>query len=106
MEFDYVDKDRFSFKTTHPTKMYYIVREQTFEHWPQQMTQKPNDLVRKGFVYTGCGDRVTCFYCNVTLKQWEQSDCIEVEHLKWEPNGLFARMMSNQIPNFNLFQCC
>ena len=76
----------FTFKPTYPTKMYYIDREQSFENWPQQLIQKPRDLIQNGFFYTGIGDRVTCFYCNVTLKQWDRNDCIETEHLKWEPN--------------------
>ena len=41
---------------------------------------------------------MTCFYCNVTLKQWEKDDCIETEHLKWEPNCMFAKMVSSRVP--------
>ena len=40
----------FTLKPMHPTRMYYIDREQSFEHWPQQMTQKPSDLIQKVFV--------------------------------------------------------
>jgi hypothetical protein len=50
----------------------YIAREQTFENWPTQISQKPKDLIQNGFFYTGVGDKVMCFYCNVTLKQWEK----------------------------------
>ena len=106
MEVDTVFESHFSFNPAHPTKLYYLVREQTFEHWPQQLKQKPKDLAQNGFFYTGRGDRVTCFYCNVTLKQWEDTDCIETEHLKWEPNCLFAKMISTRIPHFDIFQCC
>lgn len=106
MEDDTTVQSLFSFQPAHPTKMYYVVREQTFEHWPRQIKQKPKDFVQNGFFYTGHGDRVTCFYCNVTLKQWVEDDCIENEHLKWEPNCLFAKMVSSQIPQFNIFQCC
>ncbi|CAC5406544.1 BIRC7_8 [Mytilus coruscus] len=76
----------FSFNPVHPTKLYYIDREQTFENWPRQIVQKPQHLIQNGFFYTGIGDRVTCFYCGVTVKQWEASDCVETEHQKWEPN--------------------
>ena len=93
----------FTFKPWHPTKLYYIDREKSFENWPQQIAQKPKDLIQNGFFYTGIGDKVTCFYCNITLKQWEQSDCIETEHLKWEPNCLFAKMVSHRVQSFNLF---
>ena len=59
-------------------------------------TGQPKDLIQNGFVYAGVGDKVMCFYSNVTLKQWEKDDCIETEHLKWEPNCLFAKMVSNK----------
>ena len=94
----------FSFNPRHPTKMYYMAREQTFEHWPQQIAQKPEDLIRNGFFYTCIGDRVSYFYCGVTLKQWDKSDVVEVEHLKWEPNCLFAKMVSGKVPFFDFFQ--
>ncbi|CAC5422644.1 BIRC7_8 [Mytilus coruscus] len=86
----------FSFNPVHPTKLYYIDREQTFENWPRQIAQKPQHLIQNGFFYTGIGDRVTCFYCGVTVKQWEASDCVETEHQKWEPNCLFAKMVTNK----------
>ena len=98
--------DSFTFNPTHPSKMYYVVREQTFEHWPHQMKQKSRDLAQNGFFYPGRGDRVTCFYCYVTLKQWDVSDRIEIEHSKWGPNCLFVKMISNTIPNFDIFRCC
>ena len=106
MDINSLITDKYTFKPSHPLKIYYVVREQTFENWPRQIVQKPDALIQNGFFYTGCGDRVTCFYCNLTLKQWEPNDCIETEHLKWEPNCLFARMISRRIPNFDLFRCC
>ena len=60
--------DSFTFNPTHPSTMYYVVREETFEHWPRQMKQKSTDLSQNGIFYTGRGDIVTCFYCDVTLK--------------------------------------
>jgi hypothetical protein len=62
-------------------------REQSFENWPKQIVQRPKDLIQNGFFYTGIGDHVTCFYCDVTLQQWDKTDCIETEHLKWESNA-------------------
>jgi hypothetical protein len=43
----------FTFKPVHPTKMYYIDREQTFVNWLKQIVQKPSDLIQIGFFYTG-----------------------------------------------------
>lgn len=94
------------FTPKHPSKIYFIFREQTFEHWPRQLAQTPKNLAANGFFYTGFGDRVTCFYCGITLKQWEKDECIEIEHTKWEPSCLFAKMVSDQLSHFDLYQCC
>ena len=92
------------FNPMHPTKMYYICREQIFEHWPRKIMQKPEDLIQSGFFYTGYGDRVACFYCDLTLKQWDKDDCVDTEHIKWEPNCLFAKIVSKSVPHFDIFQ--
>ena len=75
----------FCFKPAQPNMMYHLSREQTYENWPKQMVQKPNELIQNGFYYTNIGDCVKCFYCSVTLKQWTKNDIVENEHLKWEP---------------------
>lgn len=89
--------DRFRFQPVHPLMMYFVSREQTFQNWPIQMMQKPKDLIKNGFFYTDVGDQVTCFYCGVTLKQWDKSDTVELEHLNWKPNCLFAKMVSPKV---------
>lgn len=96
IEADSFCRNLFVFKPWHPTRLFYIDREQSFENWPQQIAQKPKDLILNGFFYTGIGDKVTCFYCNVSLQQWEKTDSIEIEHLKWEPNCLYAKIVSGQ----------
>ena len=92
----------FRFNPAHPNMMYYITREQTFKNWPSQLVQKPANLTQNGFFYTDIGDRVTCFYCGVSLKQWNKEDMVETEHLKYEPNCLFAKMVSNKVPRFDV----
>jgi hypothetical protein len=47
------------------------------------MKKKSRDLAQNGLFYTGRGDIMTCFYCDVILKQLDVSDRIEIEHLKW-----------------------
>jgi len=94
----------FQFKPSHPNMMYYICREQSFTNWPPQLVQKPEELIQNGFFYTDIGDRVTCFYCGVTLKQWNKDDKVDTEHLKWEPNCLFAKMVSPKVPRFDVFR--
>lgn len=103
IETDAFCRNLFTFKPWHPTRMFFIDREQSFENWPLQIAQKPRDLVLNGFFYTGIGDQVTCFYCNVTLKQWEKTEIIEIEHLKYEPNCLYAKMVSRHFSHSDIY---
>jgi len=102
MDADSYFVNMFQFKPCHPDMMYYISREQSFKNWPSQLVQKPKELIQNGFFYTDIGDRVTCFYCGITLKQWEKDDLVEHEHLKWEQNCLFAKMVSHKC-NLTMF---
>jgi len=36
-----------------------------------------------GFVHMRCGDLLRCFHCSLTLCQFEPSDCVFSEHLRW-----------------------
>lgn len=88
--------DPFAFKPAYKDMMYFYSREQSYGNWPEQLVQRPNELARNGFFYTNIGDRVTCFYCDLTLKQWTVNDDIETEHMKYEPSCLFAKMISTK----------
>ena len=66
----------------------------SFAKWPKQMEQKPSDLVKSGFFYTGKGDLVTCFMCGLTLKDWECGDIVDIEHKKWSPGCKFLCAVS------------
>lgn len=96
LETDCYFSDPFRFKPVHQNMMYFISRIKSYGNWPEQLKQKPEDLARNGFFYSDIGDRVTCFYCNITLKQWAVEDDIETEHVIWEPNCLFAKMISSK----------
>lgn len=88
--------DILRFKPAHLNMMYFTNRMQTYTNWPDQIKQKPEDLAHNGFFYTDIGDRVTCFYCDITLKKWTKEDDIETEHIKWDPNCLFTKMVSSK----------
>ena len=65
----------------------------SFENkWPKQLTQQPNQMVASGFYYTGCGDTVTCFHCGITLRNWEHTDDVDMEHKKHSPDCKFLLM--------------
>ncbi|XP_065339807.1 baculoviral IAP repeat-containing protein 7-B-like [Cloeon dipterum] len=53
------------------------------EFWPKSHRQTPLELAKAGFFYTGIGDRVVCFHCNLGLKDWDPNDDPSVQHSKW-----------------------
>ena len=68
-------------------------RVSSFENkWPKQLTQRPNQMVASGFYYTGCGDTVTCFLCGITIRNWERTDDVDLEHKKHSPDCKFLLM--------------
>ena len=74
----------------------YVDRIASFQDWPKYL-RGPNtrDLARAGFVYTQIGDKVTCFCCGMTLKNWEPFDDAYKEHLRWSKNCTYANMVSD-----------
>ncbi|KAJ1531810.1 hypothetical protein ONE63_000464 [Megalurothrips usitatus] len=58
-------------------------RLRTFENWPSDVTQKPDELAAAGFYYTGNGDQVRCFHCDGGLRLWDPSDDPWMEHARW-----------------------
>ena len=70
----------------------YADRVKTFTHWPIQMVQKPQQLLQSGFYYTGRGDHITCFFCGITLRNWDSTDDVDFEHKKHSPECKFLLM--------------
>ena len=69
----------------------------TFENkWPNQLNQCPLQMIASGFYYTGCGDRVTCFHCGITLRNWEHADDVDMEHKKHSPECKYL-LISHQV---------
>ena len=68
-------------------------RVATFEErWPKQISQRPYQMIAPGFYYTGCGDKVTCFHCGITLRNWESLDDVDGEHKKHSPECKYLFM--------------
>lgn len=93
VETDTYFADAYIFRPAHPDMLYFKSREDTFQNWPIQLHQKPQDLALSGFFYTDKGDQVTCFYCDLKLRQWNKEDFIHTEHTKWKPNCLYSKMV-------------
>ena len=73
--------------------MFYEDRLTTFEHWSKQIQPDKYRLAKAGFYYTGEIDKVICFACGATLREWERTDDPWTEHYKWSKTCVFLKMM-------------
>lgn len=80
----------------HPKYANFTERYASLRDWPKFL-KGPNkkDLARAGFIYTEIGDRVTCFSCGLSLKDWEPFDDSYKEHFRWSKNCVYANMVSD-----------
>ncbi|KRT86506.1 hypothetical protein AMK59_2078 [Oryctes borbonicus] len=62
----------------------------TFEDWPISMKQTGKAMAQAGFYYTGNGDKVICYSCNLGVHKWEETDEPWFEHAKWSPHCPFV----------------
>ena len=75
----------------------YQDRMVTFYNWPKCLAgPKPDDLALAGFYYTGAGDIVRCFSCNILFKEWEPSNSATQEHLRWSPMCKFIKFVTDK----------
>lgn len=68
-------------------------RLETFEFWPAQIRQRPEQLAQAGLYYIGDSDKVKCFYCDGLLYNWEPDDDPFVEHARWFPQCQYIRLI-------------
>ncbi|XP_032225383.2 uncharacterized protein LOC5501165 [Nematostella vectensis] len=61
-------------------------RLESYIHWPENCPVRPRELAMAGFYYTGCGDQVRCFSCDLQLGKWVDGDEPFEEHLKHRPS--------------------
>ena len=73
----------------HPGYAMEECRLQSFTHFPTSCPVRPADLASAGFFYTGNGDTVRCFYCDVGMREWKPSDTPWEEHAHWYPECMF-----------------
>ena len=79
-------------RATHTKYALLEKRLESFKDWPTSMKQRPDELAKAGFYYTGVGDQTICFHCGVGLKNWQQSDDVWEEHALWSPKCVFLRL--------------
>lgn len=72
-------------------------RLKTFEAWPEQMKQRPEQLADAGFFYTHKGDRVICFCCGGGLSMWDPRDDPWEQHVLWYESCDYARLVKTPL---------
>ncbi|XP_068600086.1 baculoviral IAP repeat-containing protein 2 isoform X2 [Brachionichthys hirsutus] len=69
-----------------------LFRISTFARFPSSgVTER--SLARAGWFYTGVGDRVQCFKCNVTADGWLAGDCPAEKHRQLSPSCSFVQSL-------------
>ncbi|KAG7156056.1 death-associated inhibitor of apoptosis 2-like 9, partial [Homarus americanus] len=60
--------------------------------WPLELRQQPtiHDLAETGFYYIGISDMVRCFFCGISLHNWEENDIPWNVHACWSPSCEFV----------------
>lgn len=82
----------------YPEYRNFTERYQTFAEWPRFLKgPSTRDLARSGFIYTKISDKVTCFCCGLTFKNWEPRDDAFDEHIRWSKQCYYARMVASVI---------
>lgn len=71
-------------------------RLRSFDTWPRGLTQKPQEMAEAGFFYTGCDDRVICFFCDGRLKDWTTEDQPWIEHARWFQSCPYVLVMKGK----------
>ena len=80
----------------YPEYVNFADRYHSFKEWPKFLKgPSKTDLARSRFIYTEIGDKVTCFSCGWTLKNWEPFDDAHREHLRWSKDCTFAHMVTD-----------
>lgn len=80
-------------KPAYPQFLDFDKRIKSYQDWPLQMHQKPEELAEAGLFYTNEGDKVKCYDCGLGLKNWEPDDQPWIEHAKYSKNCYFINFV-------------
>ena len=67
-------------------------RRDSFKAWLSYLPIKSETLVKSGCVYTGVGDSVRCFLCGGGLRNFEDGDNLDIEHILWYAHCPFMNL--------------
>lgn len=73
-------------------------RLKSFDQWKVTFVKKEH-LAQLGFFYVGVADIVKCFFCNIEIGAWKQSDDALIEHMKFNRQcDLICRRPTTNVP--------
>ncbi|MDP0563024.1 MAG: RING-HC finger protein [Candidatus Endonucleobacter sp. (ex Gigantidas childressi)] len=81
----------------YPQYTTYQARIESYVNWPwQEALQTPQDLAEAGYFYTGVGDVVRCFFCDIGLAEWGSHDLPWQEHARHASDCWFLKTTKGQ----------
>ncbi|KAK3585136.1 hypothetical protein CHS0354_034265 [Potamilus streckersoni] len=69
-----------------PSYQSFGARVSSFAKFPNYNDINIQDIANAGFYYTGVDDMVRCYWCDLSLKEWEFGDDPYIEHAKYVPD--------------------
>ncbi|XP_067673567.1 baculoviral IAP repeat-containing protein 3-like isoform X2 [Haliotis asinina] len=66
-------------------------RLETFKYWSKQIRPTADQLCSAGFYFTGYTDRVVCFACGCSLRNWDPEADPWVQHAKHAPYCVYVK---------------
>ncbi|XP_046572846.1 baculoviral IAP repeat-containing protein 7-like isoform X2 [Haliotis rubra] len=66
-------------------------RLETFKYWSKQIRPTADHLCNAGFYFTGYTDRVVCFACGCSLRNWDPEADPWVQHAKHAPLCVYVK---------------
>ncbi|XP_053403841.1 baculoviral IAP repeat-containing protein 3-like isoform X1 [Mercenaria mercenaria] len=82
---------------------YEVVRQFTFATYPRKGKPDIRQFIIAGFYYTGYGDEVVCYCCNLTESGWAENDIPTKTHIRQSPNcDFYSRNSEVNVPFFDL----
>jgi baculoviral IAP repeat-containing protein 7/8 len=82
-----------------------LLRLNTYENWPKEITQHPLKLSEAGFYYTGKEDRVRCFSCGGGLMDWTPTTDPWLQHAMWYSQCAYVRQKKDKNYIKNVREC-
>ncbi|KAL3882067.1 hypothetical protein ACJMK2_028442 [Sinanodonta woodiana] len=72
------------------------MRINSFQGWPTELRQRPEEMAECGFYYAGFNDCVRCFHCGVGLRHWMNEDDPWIEHARWSTSCVYVLKMKGE----------